>query len=60
MTIFHEIQRNFHDSENDNDEENQFIVKDTNIEKINNEDNCPRINGSNIENDDKESTVKSN
>ena len=56
---FHEIQRNFHDSENDNNEENQLIVKDTNITNNNNEDNCLRINGSNIENGINESTVKS-
>ena len=59
-TNFHEIQRNFHDSENDNNEENQLIVKDTNIENNNNEDNCLLINGSNIENGNNKSTVKSN
>ena len=37
-----------------------LLLKDTNIEKSNNEDNCPRINGSNIENGDNDSTVKSN
>ena len=56
----HEIQRNFHDSENNNNEEYQLIVKDTNIENNNNEDNRLRINGSNIENGIDESTVKSN
>ena len=30
-TIFDEIQRNFHDGENDNNEENQLIVTETNI-----------------------------
>ena len=49
-TNFHEIQRNFHDSENDNNEENELIVKDTNIENNNDEDNRLRINGGNIEN----------
>ena len=57
---FHEIQRNFHDSENDNNEENQLIVKDTNITNNNNDNNCLRINGCNIENRINESTVKSN
>ena len=56
----HEIQRNFHDSENNNNEEYQLIVKDTNIENNNNEDNRLRINGSNIENGIDENTVKSN
>ena len=57
---FLEIQRNFHDSENDNNEESQLIVKDTNNINNNNEDNCVRINGSNIENGINESIVKSN
>ena len=59
-TKFPEIQRNFHDSENDNNKENQLIVRDTNIENNNNEDNRLRINGSNIRNGIHKSTVKSN
>ena len=60
-TNFHEIQRNFHDSETDNNEENQLHVKDTNIENNNNnEDNCLRINDSDIENCSNKSTVKFN
>ena len=57
---FHEIQINFHDSENNYSEENKLIGKDTNIKSNNSEDNCLRINGSNIENGNNESTVKSN
>ena len=45
---FQNVQRNFHDNENDNNEENQLIAKDTNVTNNNNEDNCVRINGSNI------------
>ena len=54
-TNFSEIQRKFHDRENDYNEENQVITKDTNIEN-NNEDNRLRmqyskwVNGSNIQN----------
>ena len=54
-TNFYEIQRKFHDRENDYNEENQVITKDTNIEN-NNEDNRLRmqyskwVNGSNIQN----------
>ena len=59
-TIFDEIQRNFHDGENDNNEENQLIVTETNIANNNNEYYCLRNNGSNIENGINESTVKSN
>ena len=59
-TNFCEIQRNFHDSENDNNEEDQLVVKGTNIEYNNNEDNRLRINGSNIESGYNERTVKSN
>ena len=58
-TIFDEIQRNFHDGENDNNEENQLIVTETNIANNNNEDNRIRNNGSNVENGINESTVKS-
>ena len=60
-TNFHEIQRNFHESENDSNEENQLITTVTNIanKNNNNEDNRIGINGSNIENCIKESTVKS-
>ena len=47
---FHEMQINFHDSENDNNEENQLIVAETNIANNNNEDNRMRNNGSNAEN----------
>ena len=57
-TNCHEIQRNFHDSENDN-EENQLIVTETNIANNNNENNRLHNNGSNIENGINESTVKS-
>ena len=57
-TNCHEIQRNFHDSENDT-EENQLIVTETNIANNNNEHNRLRNNGSNIENGINESTVKS-
>ena len=57
---FLKIQRNSQDSENDNNEESQLIVKDTNNTNNNNEDNCVRINGSNIENDINEVNVKSN
>ena len=35
-TKFHEKQRNFHSSENDNNEENQLIVIETNIANNNN------------------------
>ena len=59
-TNFHEIQRKFHDSENDYNEENQLIAEDTNIENNNNEDNRLRINGSNTENGNNESILKSN
>ena len=59
-TNFHEIQINFHNSENNYSEENKLIAKDTNIKSNNSEDNCLRINGSNIENGNNESTVKSN
>ena len=41
-------------------EENQLIAKDTSTENKKNEDNRRRINGSNIENGNNESTVKSN
>ena len=57
---FLKIQRNSQDSENDNNEESQLIVKDTNNKNNNNEDNCVRINGSNIENGINEVNVKSN
>ena len=57
---FLKIQRNSQDSENDNNEESQLIVKDTNNTNNNNEDNCVRINGSNIENGINEVNVKSN
>ena len=56
---FYEIKINFHDSENDNNEENQLIFKDTNITNNKDEDNCLCINGCNIENGINESTVKS-
>ena len=56
---FYEIKRNFHDSENDNNKENQLIFKDTNITNNKDEDNCLRINGCNIENGINGSTVKS-
>ena len=59
-TNSHEIQRNFHNSENDNNEENRLIVEETNIENNSHEDNHLRINGSNIENGNNKSTVKSN
>ena len=59
-TNFQEIQRNFHGSEIDYNEENQLVAKDTNIENNNNEDNRLGINSSNIENGNNESTVKSN
>ena len=59
-TNFHEIQRNFHDSENDNKEDNQLIVTETNIANNNNKDNRLRNNGGNIEHGINESTVKSN
>ena len=59
-TKFHEKQRNFHASENDNNEENQLIVIETNIANNNNEYNCLRNNGSNIEHGINKSTVKSN
>ena len=36
-TIFHEIQRNVHDSENDNNKENRLLLKNNNIENKNNE-----------------------
>ena len=36
-TNFHKIQINFHNRENDNNEENRLIVKDTKIENVNNE-----------------------
>ena len=58
-TKSHEIQRNFHDSENDYNEEYQLIVKDTNIKNNDNEDNRLRINSSNVENSINENTVKS-
>ena len=57
---FCEIQRNFHNSENDNNEENQLIIKDTNIPNNYNEDNCLRINGNNIDNGINERTVRPN
>ena len=57
---FLKLQRNSRDSENDNNEESQLIVKDTNNTNNNNEDNCVRINGSNIENGIHEVNVKSN
>ena len=53
------MQINFHDSENDNNEENQLIVAETNIANNNNEDNRIRNNGSNAENGIIKSTVKS-
>ena len=56
---FHEIQRNFYDSENDH-EKNQLIVTQTNIATKINESNRLRNNDSNIENGINESTVKSN
>ena len=66
---FHEIQINFHESENDSNQENQLIATETDLQIIimiiiiiannNNEDNCIRNNGSNIENCIRESTVKS-
>ena len=59
-TNFHDIHRNFHDSENGNNKDNRLLVKDINTENNNNEDNRRRINGSNIENGNNESTVKSN
>ena len=59
-TIFHQIQRNFHGSENNNNEESKLIFKDTNVDNNNNEDNHLRINRSNIESGINESTVKSN
>ena len=37
-TNFHEVQRYFHDNDNDNKEENRLIVKDTNIENNNDND----------------------
>ena len=57
---FPKIQGNSQDSENDNNEESQLIVKDTNNTNNNNEDNCVPINGSNIENGINEVDVKSN
>ena len=60
LTKFHKIQINFHDSENDNNEENRLRVKDSNIENSNNEDNRLSINGSYVENGSNKSTVKSN
>ena len=57
---FHEIQGNFCDSENNNNEESELIVKDTNNINSNNEGDSLSINGSNIENGINESTVKSN
>ena len=59
-TKFHEKQRNFNKSENDNNEENQLIVIESNIANSNNEYNCLLNNGSNIENSINESVVKSN
>ena len=56
-TNFYEILRKFHDRENDSNEENQVTAKD--IEN-NNEDNRLRINGSNIQNCNNESTAKPN
>ena len=56
-TNFYEIQRKFHDRENDYNEENQVTAKD--IEN-NNENNRLRINGSNIQNSNNEGTVKPN
>ena len=55
---FLKIQRNSQDSENDNNEESQLIVKDTDNTNNNNEDNCVRINVSNIENGIKRSQCK--
>ena len=59
-TNIHEIQRNSHNGENNDNKENQLIVKDTNIENNDNEDNRLLIDYSNIENCINESTVKSN
>ena len=56
---FHEIQRNFHDRENDNNEENELTVTETSILNDNNEDNRLRNNGSNSGNGINESTTKS-
>ena len=39
LTNYHKIQRNFHCSENYNNEENKLIVTETSIASINNEDN---------------------
>ena len=57
---FHEIQRNFYDSENDNNEKNQLTVTQTNIATNINEGNRLCNNDSKIENGINESTVKSN
>ena len=63
-TSFHEQNfkknRNFYESGNDNNEENQLIVIETNIANNDNEYNCLRNKGSNIEKGINESTVKSN
>ena len=48
------------DGENQSNEENRLLVKDTSIENNKNEYNRLRINGSNIKNDNNESTVNSN
>ena len=60
LSDFQEIQRNVQDNWNDSNEENELIVKDTNIANNINEDNRLRINGSNVENGINESTVQSN
>ena len=57
---YHENQRNIYDIENDNNEENRLIIKDTNNKNNNNEDDCLHVNGSNIEIDNNKTPVKSN
>ena len=57
---YHENQRNICDIENDNNEENRLIIKDTNNKNNNNEDDCLYVNGSNIEIGNNKTPVKSN
>ena len=56
-TNFHEIQRNMHDSENDNNGKNPLPVKNNKIKNNNNEDNRLSIHGNKIENANSENTV---
>ena len=57
---YHENQRNIYDIENDNNEENRLIIKDTNNKNNNNEDDRLHVNDSNIEIGNNKTPVKSN